>query len=366
MADSSNSVPGKEDGLSSTEASTTDGTSTPTSSDSNDGHTVVPIRPDGSDDGTTVGTPISKSNARDSKTQTDNTAENTSTSSTRDSETQTDSAIEKKKEAKLAPAPQLFDDSWIEDWDSTIHRCGYCKRPFVTRERLAEHTQVWHSLFSPNLQPYQKIPASPVSGGGSKELVVVVEGGDLFIVVSKGFPFATKRVRFQVASSVLWTASRVFNSMFGPTSRFQEAIALRRSHISGFAPAVVTLPDDLAALEYVFNVLHHRQDALPKPTHALMVEVAAVCDKYELHRALQPVADRFFLPKGQKLSKFAGGENWLLISYVFGYDQIFAAVSKHIILDIRSVDTPFVIDSRTPQKVTGMKDSSLPPNAIAD
>jgi hypothetical protein len=62
-----------------------------------------------------------------------------------------------------------------------------------------------------------------------------------------------------------------------------------------------------------------------------MVQVAAICEKYELHKALQPTADKLF--KSQKdLSTHHGYEDWLLVSYCFGYEDIFTDVSKELIL----------------------------------
>jgi hypothetical protein len=114
-----------------------------------------------------------------------------------------------------------------------------------------------------------------------------------------------------------------------------------RSRLLGSAPAVETLLDrldEVAALvigqdtlDYMFKVLHHQQDLLPTPTYPLM-GVAAVCHKHQLHRALQPVADKFFLPLGQSLSSFECRQDWLLTSYVFGYGDIFGKVSQYIIL----------------------------------
>jgi hypothetical protein len=185
--------------------------------------------------------------------------------------------------------------------------------------------------------------------------VVIAPHGDLLLSASTLPAVCGKKtVRFRVISSVLTPASRVFNSMFGPTSHFQEAVSLRRSHITGFPPAVVALDDDPEALKFVLTALHSPYGPLSTPTYELMVEVAVVCDKYELHRALQPVADRYFLPIGNKVLHFSGRSNWLLIAYVFGYEQIFAAVSKYIILHLTDAEQTATIDCRTPAKVTGM------------
>jgi len=261
-------------------------------------------------------------------------------------------------EMKLAQAPQLVDDSWVEDWDMTVVRCGACKRPFVTKERLADHMRVWHSFGSPRLEPYGKL--SPSSADfDDDQIVTIVKGGDLFIEVAVPddcrFPdgyIPPYKIRFQVVASALWMTSRVFYSMFGPKSPFQEALNLRRSHISGLGlpPAVVTLDDDRDALEYIFKVLHHRLELLPVADKSLMVEVAAVCDKYELHSAIQHIADKYFLSRAQSASD--GYSDWLFIAYVFGYDDVFTKASLELIL---SEENPIsTISIYTPQKVTGI------------
>jgi len=244
------------------------------------------------------------------------------------------------------------DDSWIEDWDMTLHRCSHCDRPFVSAARLAQHVQTWHTGGAPVLRPYRE-PSSDTDAA-SHELVVIVPDGDLFLSVSKGPAQSGRRcVRFQVASPILWLASRVFNSMFGPNSRFQEAIALRRSNITGVLPLVVDLDDDPESLKFVLNALHFRSYPFPFPTYKLIVEVAAICDKYELHRALRFVAERHFLAIGQ-FEDYSVRSNWLLISYVFGFETLFEAVSKHIILHLTDAEQNDTIDWRTPSKVTGM------------
>ncbi|KAI5857250.1 hypothetical protein BZA05DRAFT_387720 [Tricharina praecox] len=109
------------------------------------GGTVAPVAPGDSDSETTTGTPTGV-DAHGSEARIDITTERTL--STRDLETQTDVVLERKEEHNLAPV----DDSWIEDWEMAIFRC-HCGRPFVTRERLVEHTRLWHSVGSPSLQP---------------------------------------------------------------------------------------------------------------------------------------------------------------------------------------------------------------------
>jgi len=339
--------------------------SSPSASTTADSEIGAPAAPSDPGDSTDVGDPFDQPSACGSETETDIAAadEPPGTTSTDDSESPTCGETDSRGQIWSS---EVSDDSWLEDWDMTIHRCSHCDRPFVSAARLAQHVQAWHTGRAPVLRPYRKPPSN--TGAGSGELVVIVPDGDLFLSVSEGPARPGRRgMRFQVSSPILWLASRVFNSMFGPKSRFQEAIALRRSNITGFPPVVVTLDDDPETLKFVLTALYFPYGPFSTPTYKMMVEVAAVCDKYELHRALQPVADRYFLPIGKKISNFSGSSNWLLISYVFGYEQIFAAVSKYIILHLTDAEQTAYVDCRTPAKVTGMT-RSVPPSlgAIPD
>jgi len=127
---------------------------------------------------------------------------------------------------------------------------------------------------------------------------------------------------------------------------------------------VVALDDDPEAMKFVLTALRFPHRPLSSPDYKLMTEVAALCDKYELQQSLQPVADRYFLPIGRQISNFNRNPNWLLISYVFGYEKIFAAVSKYIILRLTGAQQAYTIDCRTPAKVTGMARVD-PPSASA-
>ena len=322
----------------------------------------TPALPSEPGDSTDVGISVDELSAPRPETEMDMTAEDAPSgmTSTDDSKSPTSGETDS---SGPAWSLEVSDDSWIEDWDMTIHRCSHCDRPFVSAARLAQHVQAWHTARAPVLRPYRKPPSDTDAGSG--ELVVIASHGDLFLSVSEGpAQSGSQGVRFRVTSSILTPASRVFNSMFGPTSRFQEAIALRRSHITGFPPVVVALDDDPETLKYVLTALHFPYAPLSIPTYELMVEVAVICDKYELHQALQPVADQYFLPIGMEISNFSGSINWLLISYVFGYEQIFAAVSKYIILRLTDAEQTAYVDCRTPEKVIGMT-RFVPPSASA-
>ncbi|KAF8245581.1 hypothetical protein K440DRAFT_405397 [Wilcoxina mikolae CBS 423.85] len=235
---------------------------------------------------------------------------------------------------KAPPFTETLDDAWIDNWDMKVYRCAYCNRPFVTYDRLLDHLRAWHSDDSPKIAPYEGPSINPRAHPGS--IVVIAQGGDMFLETpcSPESPWATYMngmVQYQVASQVLWIASPVFRKMFGPESNLKEAAELRRSQIFG-TPTVISLDDDPQALEIILMALHHQNDLLPQVIEMKeMVHIAEICDKYEFHQALKPIADKLFLPMKDDAIK-PGNEDSLLCCYVFGYEDVFAEVSKELIL----------------------------------
>lgn len=229
--------------------------------------------------------------------------------------------------------PQITDDSFIDSWDMRVYRCDFCRRPYLTRERLFDHISVWHSYPPREIAPYLEPEAKPKAEPAS--IVVIAQGGDMFIEVpcppdSPSTSSTDGQVRYQVASQVLWIASRVFCAMFGPESVYKEATELRRSQLLG-TPTVVSLDDDSHALEIVLLALHHQIDLLPERVEVeVLVQIAAIVDKYELHQALKLVTDKLFSEAMGTLTD-AGNENLLFCCYVFRKDKQFTDLSRHLI-----------------------------------
>jgi predicted Ser/Thr protein kinase len=217
-------------------------------------------------------------------------------------------------------------DTWLDGWNTQIFRCTDCNRPFGTQTRLLDHRKTWHSAGSSKIENYAQagINSNPV---GIDELKEIFQSGDLILETTKG----DGSVGYVVSSQVLCMTSKVFLKMMGRDSLFKEAIDVRRANVLGFHPAVVTVDDDHQALEFILNVLHHRHDMLPKVlSFPELVRIAEICDKYELQLALKPTLDRFLEPYKTNLT--GGYRDWLLISYVFGYEDIFNQISKELVL----------------------------------
>jgi hypothetical protein len=220
-----------------------------------------------------------------------------------------------------------LDDTWLDGWNTQIFRCTDCNRPFGTQTRLLDHRKTWHSAGSSKIENYAQagINSNPV---GIDELKEIFQSGDLILETTKG----DGSVGYVVSSQVLCMTSKVFLKMMGRDSLFKEAIDVRRANVLGFHPAVVTVEDDHQALEFILNVLHHRHDMLPKVlSFPELVRIAEICDKYELQLALKPTLDRFLEPYKTNLTG-CHYRDWLLVSYVFGYEDIFSQISKELVL----------------------------------
>ena len=224
------------------------------------------------------------------------------------------------------PTGAIVDDSFLDTWDMTIHRCQHCQRPFGTPSRLQDHQRTWHAKGSPEIPMYE-LPVLDSRRVDANRVTEITVGGDLFIKATRGGSYDY----YQVSSQVLWTASSVFRAMFGPDSNFGDGLELRRSHIRGLPPVVIPLHDDSDALKFVFNVLHHRRDAIRYSSKGhFTADVAAVCMNYRLHEALKPIADRLYLV--ENASRSTSRDDLLVISHCFGYGKFFEAASLFLIL----------------------------------
>ena len=234
-------------------------------------------------------------------------------------------------------------DNWLDDWDLVVRRCVHCDRAFGTQQRVEEHVRRQHA---PGLEPLELYPAPnrPDTAKVSDiepPLVKIVENGDLILEVQPNPSGVLPYKRFQVASQALWAASPVFNAMFGPTSKFQERLNIRRANAFGYPPSVISLQDDSAAMECVLNVLFHRRSSLPrKYEFADVLNIAIVTDKYEMQDVMAGWAEPL-LPVVETWAGEPGHGNALFISWVFGYDAVFENMCTTLTLASQIVNSSF-------------------------
>lgn len=162
----------------------------------------------------------------------------------------------------------------------------------------------------------------------------ITEYGDMYIEAKPESD--DPPVRFLVGSQILYTASRVFLKMFGPSSPFAERSLLRGNPRHSTNPLadlpVITLHDSPTVIGIVLKILHHVTDGIPRQLgFREFVEMSIVADKYELRRVLQLWADMWKKEFDSDQWTAPGNEDWLLIAWVFNYSEILYATSAQFI-----------------------------------
>jgi len=136
-----------------------------------------------------------------------------------------------------------------------------------------------------------------------------------------------EKARLRVYSQCLRSASKVFNSMFGPD--WDEGRAL-----SSQAPREIPLKeDDASALRTIFCVLHHRNTDVPDPdtlTPKEIVDIAIESDKYDLAVALKYVVPLWLKPR-QSPDLLEMGR-FMTAALLFQNTQSFAAQTLDLIV----------------------------------
>lgn len=164
----------------------------------------------------------------------------------------------------------------------------------------------------------------------------ITEYGDMYIQVipeEDGEP----KTRFLVGSQILYTASKVFLRMFGPTSLFAEGNRLNQRPPRSSTNPLTDLPtidlhDNPNVIGIVLKILHHVTDGIPRQLEFReFVDMAIVADKYELRRVLQLWADMWVKEYNKEDWAAPGNEDWLLIAWVFNYGDILHAASAQFI-----------------------------------
>jgi hypothetical protein len=152
--------------------------------------------------------------------------------------------------------------------------------------------------------------------------LILVPDGDLLLTVG-----VTGKRRFLVASQILWAASHYFRASFGPGSQYSLSEAVRNAAALG-KPAELELDDNPTAMEIVLYILCLRHKQLPHEMNfAEVVELAVLADKYELEIVIRPWVTKWLEPYKDNVEKY---EDFLFVSWVFGYDAIFSACTKRL------------------------------------
>ena len=147
--------------------------------------------------------------------------------------------------------------------------------------------------------------------------------GDVRLVLDAG--------KLKVSRKALCLSSPVFSAMLGNHSRFKESSVEALDEYG-----ILNLPledDDYKTMKTLMKIIHHQNDQVPqRVSFQELRDLAIVCDKYALRKCILPWASIWSQPYVGCAEK-DGYESWLFISITFRMEDIFARITKHIILN---------------------------------
>ncbi|KAK3343148.1 hypothetical protein B0H65DRAFT_241411 [Neurospora tetraspora] len=123
---------------------------------------------------------------------------------------------------------------------------------------------------------------------GDSDILEVSPTGDIILVVG---PPEEKQLRLRVSSTILRSASKVFDAMFSPPW-IESSCTLSLE-----APKDIDLPDDdPEAMKAICYAIHHRPDMIPfaEMDGKHILQAVRTIDKYDLFTTMQMVTDRWF------------------------------------------------------------------------
>ena len=250
---------------------------------------------------------------------------------------------------KMRSPPEFESDAYLDDWDMTIHRCQYCQLPFGTPQRLQRHQHQWADgacRTNDSHGRHQKLVVSRKHD--NVEIQSLVREGDLIVIATEGDAVA----RYEFSSQILCAASPYFQASFGSDSQFGSAQCARRAAIRGQPPAEIELDDDPEAMGIVLKVLCFRHNDFPDTLSIPEIrKLAIIADKYQLEAVLRPWVSKWSAVSTWDVS-LPDHEDWLFISWVFGYEAIFKTITLSF---IRLNDDALArVCTRMPDTVLGM------------
>ena len=153
--------------------------------------------------------------------------------------------------------------------------------------------------------------------------IIVDIDGDLTMSLKGG--------NLRVSRKVLSLSSPVFRAMLGAESRFSESTD---KEFERDGTQVVSFEDDdFQTMAIVARIMHLQSNQVPKKlTFKQLYQVAILCDKYDFKECLGPWPNIWAKPY-LKSYALEGYEGWLFMSIVFGNEEIFKDISKHLILN---------------------------------
>lgn len=175
-----------------------------------------------------------------------------------------------------------------------------------------------HSTDGPSnmADEHQATRAGPVT-------LVIDPEGDLYMQFDSG--------SLLVSRKALSLSSPVFLAMLGANSKFREGTDMTLAH-NGVQ--IVSFEDDnFEAMTTLARIIHLQSDNVPATmTFKQLYQVAVMCDKYDLKRCLWPWTEIWATPYLDCYAR-QGYEEWLFMSIVFQYDDLFNEVTRHLVIN---------------------------------
>jgi hypothetical protein len=179
----------------------------------------------------------------------------------------------------------------------------------------------------------------------------------------RGFPTPiapageTEKISMIVSSKHMVLASPVFKATLQP-GRFRKGMQRNAA-----GQIEVDLPDDdQAVMVIVLNIIHGRNSLVPKQVDMeMLTKLAILVDKYQMEEAVGSCSDSWIdhLLKKEGLSRVHYysqkqiTQRWMAISWVFGREKEFAAITRAAIIGCRGNFADEVVDLPIPEKVLG-------------
>jgi hypothetical protein len=180
----------------------------------------------------------------------------------------------------------------------------------------------------------------------------------------RGFPTPTapageaEKISMIVSSKHMILASPVFKVMLQP-GRFREGMQRNAA-----GQIEVDLPDDdQAVMVIVLDIIHGRNSFVPKQVDMKMLtKLAILVDKYQMAEAVGSCSDSWIdhllkqeeLPTVHYRSRKQITQRWMAISWVFGREKEFAAITRAAIIGCRGNFADEVVNLPIPEKVLGI------------
>ncbi|KAF2016883.1 hypothetical protein BU24DRAFT_406978 [Aaosphaeria arxii CBS 175.79] len=217
---------------------------------------------------------------------------------------------------------------------------------------LAKPLHPTQTLLLPRPNPQPTKPVTKPAGSAFsfppviRETVTLHEWGDVTLIVGE------RKRRVLVSSSMMRRASPVWRAMFS------------KNWIEGSASEVEFPDDNEDAMLLVLRIAHLHFSEIPAKGamwFGNLVQLAVVCDKYDLVGLVRPFVDLHGWVRTMEphlLDK--GREEMLFVSWTFGYLDHFERLAKHLAMTIRIQRVPYGVGQESIQ--SSISELNLPPD----